>query len=439
VALGDCLVRLHRYCGYDVTAVNYPGDEGAHIAKCLWYLQKESLKAPASRRGEWLGGIYSQASQALDAADEPLRKRYEEEISSVLRGIEAKKGPIFELWQETRQWSLEYFYEIYRWLDVKFDHYFFESELSEESQQIVDEYLKSGVFVESEGAVGVDLNAFDLGFMLVRKRDGNTLYATKDLVLARRKFEKFKVKKSIYVVAAEQNLHFRQVFKALELMGFALAKNCHHLSYGLVMLPEGKMSSRQGTGISLVDLRASIETELAVILERYAGEWAKDEILDIKNKLAVGAIKYGMLNTDPVKDVVFSLADWLSFDGNSGPYLMYSYARACSIMRKSGKDVNALSAVTGDLLTDETEQVLIRELYDFNDVVLQATRNFRPSSLTHYLFGLCQSFNRVYSQVSILKAESSELLAARLSMVSAFALVLRRGLELLGIDPPSRM
>lgn len=437
VALGDALVRTYRYLGYPVIAANYPGDEGTHIAKCLWYYKKNNLTPPSENRADWLGELYVQANTLLEGANEAQKQTFNQEISEVLKELESKQGAYYDLWKITRQWSLDNFYSIYQWLDVHFDQYFFESELSAASQQLVDEYLKKGVFTLSQGAIGMDLEPHKLGFMIVRKRDGNTLYATKDLALAKRKFEEFHIDLSIYIVASEQNHHFRQVFKTLECMGFKQASKCHHLSYGLVMLPEGKMSSRAGGAISFSFLRDSIEKELDTILAKYASEWTAEEIQETKKNLAIGAIKYGMLSTDPVKDIVFNLQEWLSFEGNSGPYLMYSYARSASILAKANP--SAKQKVDLSLLGEDAEVELIRYLQDFNDVVLSAVKAYKPSTLTNYLFDLCKAFNRFYYNVPVLKADSKELMQARLALTEAFGTILEKGLNLIGIKAVKKM
>lgn len=440
VALGDSLWRLYEYAGYPVTPVNYIGDEGTHIAKCLWYIQHTNAKAPSTGKGEWLGEMYVKATFALEDADEAKKTQYEQEISAILRAIESKSGPMYDLWKETRAWSMDVFNEIYAWLGARFDHVFFESDVSEESQTIVDEYLKKGVFVEDQGAIGVDLKEQKLGFALLRKRDGNTLYATKDLALARHKFDQFKIDKSIYVVGSEQNLHFRQVFKVLELMGFSQAKDCYHLSYGLVVLPEGKMSSRRGNIIAFAQLKENMSTDLGKILDKYRGEWSDAEIADTTHRLCVGAIRYGMLSSDPSKEIVFNLSDWLSFEGNTGPYLMYSYARARSILRKAeevGAQVNVQQL--DQLGVEPEEHDLLWVLYNFNDMVASACETNKPSTLTHYLFDLCKTFNRFHKNVSVMKADTPALRDARLALVDVFATVLKEGMQLLGMTPPERM
>lgn len=439
VALGDAVVRMNRYLGYDVVAANYIGDEGTHIAKCLWYIEHTQAKQPQGNKLEWLGEMYAGACIALEDATPEQLPQMEKEISAILREIEAKQGPRYEYWKVTRQWSLDAFVEIYRWLNVHFDQYFYESEVSEESQAIVSDYVTKGVFQESDGAIGVDLKNEKMGFAMLRKRDGNTLYLTKDLALARRKFEEFKIAKSIYVVASEQNLHFRQAFRLMELMGFKQAKDCFHLSYGMVTLPDGKMSSRKGNVIPFTLLQQRLTEELAKQLEKYRGEWSEQEMRETNQKLCIGAIKFGMLFSDPVKDIVFDIKDWLSFEGNTGPYLMYSYARTRSILRKAGEQgVKPLATAPISADTEEEWEV-IRFVYDFNDAVENATLTNKPSVLAHHLYNMCRAFNRFHTNVSVLKAETPEKMLARVTLLEAFSSTLARGLDLLGMTPPERM
>ena len=204
VALGDSVGRLYKLHGHPTTMVNYIGDEGAHIAKCLWYIQKNGLSpAEGADKGEWLGDMYAKASMTISDASEEDGKVIYDEVSKVLSEIEAKNGPSYDLWLETRPWSLDDSKEVYEWTNAHFDHWFYESEVSEESQEIVDQYLEKGVFKEDDGAIGIDLKRQKAGFLILRKRDGNTLYATKDLALAKRKFDEYKIDKSIYVVVPE--------------------------------------------------------------------------------------------------------------------------------------------------------------------------------------------------------------------------------------------
>ncbi len=439
VALGDSLGRIYEYCGYPVTFVNYIGDEGAHIAKCLWYIQSEGEVVPEQDRGEWLGRMYVNACHKLEDASAEERAAYDAQVSEVLRSIESKSGETYDFWQASREWSLADFREIYEWTGARFDHYFYESEVSEESQEIVDEYLAKGVFKEDDGAIGIDLKSDKLGFLIVRKRDGNTTYGTKDLALARRKYGEFDIDRSIYVVGSEQNLHFKQVFKTLERMGFEKAKDCYHLSYGMVVLPSGKMSSRKGNVIEFKDMRQQLDAALDTPLEKYRDVWSAAELAATKQKLAVGAIRYGMICSDPVKDIVFDINNWLSFEGDTGPYLMYSYARTQSILARARQADIEVNFDQLDAIAEQDELDLLRYLNDFNTAVIQACELNKPSVLAHYLFDTCKVYNRFIAHLSVLKAPSEEIRNVRLALLTCFAKVLKQGLNLLGIEAPERM
>jgi arginyl-tRNA synthetase len=442
VCLGDSLCRIFSYNGFKVIPVNYIGDEGTHIAKCLWaveHYQGEPLNENVQNKAEWLGQRYVEANSKLKDANDETKIKFNAEISSILNAIEAKSGKYYESWKVTRQYCLEDFNRIYDWLDVHFDHFFYESEVSAASQEIVDEYIAKSLFVEDKGAFGFDMSDKKLGFFMARKSDGSTPYITKDLALAKVKFNDFSIDRSIYVVGSEQIFHFKQLFYALEQMGFEQANQCYHLSYGLVVRPEGKMSSRAGNSITFLQLINIVVDEVNLYLDKYKDEWDKARLEDTAHKLAVGAIKYGMLQADPNKEIVFDPKEWVSFEGNSGPYLMYSYARTQSILTKAREQGIESSIVNLDLLTHETERDLMRHLYDFNQTVLYACENYKPSTIANHLFFTCKAYNRFYNEVSVMKAETENLRSARLALLNAFANTLKHGLYLLGINPPEKM
>ena len=442
VCLGDSLCRIFTYNGFKVIPANYIGDEGTHIAKCLWGVEQfegVALTDKIENKAEWLGQRYVEANNKLKDASEEDKIKFNGEVSAILKAIENKSGKYYETWKTTRQYCLEDFNKIYKWLDVHFDHFFYESEVSEASQEIVEEYIKKGLFVEDKGAIGFDMSDKKLGFFMARKSDGTTLYITKDLALAKVKFNDFDIDRSIYVVGSEQNFHFKQLFYALEKMGFKNADKCHHLSYGMVVRPDGKMSSRAGNSFTFYQLINLVRDEINVYLEKYKGEWDQARLDDTAHKLAVGAIKYGMLQADPNKEIVFDPKEWVSFEGNSGPYLMYSYARTKSILAKAEEQGLALSLDHLELLVHESERDLMRHLYDFNQIVIYAGENYKPSSIATHLFFTCKAYNRFYSEVSVMKADTFELRAARLALLNAFANTLKTGLNLLGITPPEKM
>ena len=439
VALGDSLCRIYLYNGYDVVGANYIGDIGSHIAKCLWYLKNHNTEdRPENYPGEWLGELYANAVRKLEAAEGQEKISFQDELSQLLRKIDEKDEEIYLEWETTREWSMKDFHEIYEWLDVKFDHFFYESEVDEEGRKIVIEGEKNGIFKKSEGAIGIDLDEEGLGFFMLLKSDGNTLYSTKDLALARQKFDNFDVKRSIYVVGAEQTLHFKQVFATLKRMGYKQAEQCFHLPYALVMLPEGKMSSREGNVILFSQLRKEIvESIQSTHLEEHRKEWSRKELDETSQKIAVAAIKYGMLNQDSNKNIVFSMDDWLVSEGDTGTYLVYAYVRIRSIGRKISRKVSP--DVDFSLLTHPNEKKLLRQMLDFNKTVFNAGEQFRPSLLARMLYEFSKDFSRAYNTCSVMHAETEQLQAARLLLFHCVAETLLQGLNLLGITPPERM
>ncbi len=439
VALGDSLCRIYRYNGYEVIGANYLGDVGAHIAKCLWYyLNRNDDSPPRTLKGKWLGELYTRAVQTLEQLQGSAVQEAEQEVSKLLQLLEQGDPEMHAVWEQTRQWSMEDFYEIYQWLDVKFDHYFYESEVDDEGRQIVLDGERAGTFVRSDGALGIDLEDEGLGFFMLLKSDGNTLYSTKDLALAKRKFEQFAINRSVYVVGAEQTLHFKQVFATLKRMGYAQADKCYHLPYALVMLPSGKMSSRAGNVILFSQMRREMMEYIRNRhLSDHRDDWRREEIEETAHRVAVAAIKYGMLNQDPNKPIVFSMEDWLVSEGNTGTYLVYAYVRIRSIGRRVSRDV--CDSVDFSLLSHPNEKLLLRRIMDFNRVAWKAGEQFRPSLVARFLYELSKVFSKTYSTCSVKHAGSDELQAARLLLFHCVAEVLHEGLGLLGITPPERM
>ncbi len=439
VCLGDSICRIYQYCGFDLIRANYLGDEGTHVAKALWEIKKAGSVPKGLSPVEFYGSCYTRASEYLRESSEEDKKNAEQEISEILANLEKQSGEDYTLWQKTRKECLDDFDSIYKWLDVSFDKVYYESEVSEESQKIVDEYVAKGLFKESEGAIGLDLEDVNLGFFMARKSDGTTPYITKDLALAQEKFRDSHIDRSIYVVGSEQKFHFEQLFEALKRMGFEQASRCYHLSYAHVVLPEGKMSSRKGNTFTFKQLISIMEEEIYKKLDRYKETWDEKEIAETAHRLSLGAIKYGMLSSDPNKEIIFDPELWTSFEGNTGPYLMYSYARTRSILTKAGTCALTLEKKSFDSLSKTEEYDLLSKMYDFNDAVRHSIEQHKPSVLAHYLYELSKCFNRFYVNVSVLKAETEDLKRARLNLLEGFSIVLKEGLRLLGITPPERM
>lgn len=464
LSLGDAIVRLLRAEGYPTVAANYLGDMGVHIAKCLWWyldvLSDEERTPPAHHRGEWLGQLYANATrklaawkEAAEAGDADAAERLaaaEARITEIHRKLEARDPEIVPIWEETRRWSIEEFDEIYEWCGVRFDHVFYESEVDRMGLALVEEYLQKGLFVESEGAVGiVNEEVPHMPFFMLRKRDGTGLYATKDLALAILKFEKFGIDRSIYVVDSRQSDHFRHVFLTLEKMGFPQARKCEHVPYEMVELPSGPMSTRTGNVVLFRTLRETMTRYVEDnYLAKYRGDWPDEEIAHVAHQVALGAIKYGMLARDVNQKIVFDMEAWLQLEGNTGPYLQYVVARSRSILRKCaevGKRLDPSVLEPGPArdaacaaLTAPEERDVVLALAQFGQVQARAAEQLRPHQVCAYLFDLAKRFNR-FNRACPVKPSEGPLLQGRLLVVTAVVEALVRGLDLLGIPAPERM
>lgn len=440
LCLGDALVKIYRYAGIPTLATTFPGDVGTHVAKCLWYYKKHNKEeVPTERKGAWLGTLYTKGNNLLeDQRGTEHEASNREELTKILKELHAGSGEYYDLWKETREWSVELMQSVYDWAGVKFDSWYWESDVDVDSVSLVKKYFNQGLFIEDQGAVGIDLKDEKLGFCLLLKSDGTGLYATKDLELARRKFEDHQIEKSIYVVDNRQALHFKQVFKTLEKMGFENAKNCYHLQYEMVELTDGAMSSRKGNIVPLQALIDKMQNHIKTeYLKKYEGEWDQKEIDDTAKIVAEGAIKYGMTRIDSNKKIVFDMQEWLKLDGESGPYIQYVYARINSMLEKLNYDNT--TAVNYQSLTHKLESELVLKLGEFNAVVENCIENHKTHPLCALLYEIAKAFNAFYAECSVQNAESEDLKVARMALAKATATGLKQGLSLLGISAPYRM
>ncbi len=440
LCLGDALVRMLKYSGVEILTATFPGDMGTHVAKCLWYLKHHNKESwPEKNRGEWLGRMYSKAHIKLeDEESTPTGPKNKLELTAIIKDLEENHGEYFKLWTETRQWSIDLMKEVYTWAGVEFDYWYWESEVDADSVKFAKKCLSEGKLVESQGAIGMNLESENLGFCLLLKTDGTGLYATKDLELARRKFEDVHIEKSIYIVDTRQAHHFKQVFRVLDILGFKQAKDCFHLQYNFVELPEGAMSSRKGNIVPLLSLIHQMEQMVKdKYLLRYQGDWTQSEIDQTATMIAKGAIRYGMLRIDTNKSIVFDMEEWLKIDGESGPFIQYSYARIASLARKLA--FNAKYDIKFSLLSHIAEKNLSLQLMNFNSIVAGASETYKPNALCNYLYDLAKKFNVFYHECPIATASTDELKWARLGLAMATGLVIKNGLALLGIPTPEKM
>lgn len=438
LCLGDALIKLHRYAGVETLSTTFPGDVGTHVAKCLWYYKKHNKETPPNtRKGAWLGSLYTKGSTLLeDQKGTPEEDTNRKELTQILQQLHSGSGEYYDLWSETREWSIELMQEVYTWANVEFDSWYWESDVDASSVSLVEEYLEKRLFIKDDGAVGIDLSDDKLGFCLLLKSDGTGLYATKDLELARRKFIDQKVEKSIYVVDNRQSRHFKQVFKTLEKMGFEHAKDCFHLQYEMVELTDGAMSSRKGNVVAIQALIDQMNDKIKNdYLSKYKDTWTQNEIDHTANIVAAGAIKYGMTRVDSNKKIVFDMSEWLKLDGESGPYIQYVHARINSLLAK----LDISGECDYSLLTHANEKEVILQLANFNTTIESALKGYKTHALCGYLYDLAKAFNSFYAECSVQNAESEELKAARATLCNAVMITIKEGLALLGIEAPAKM
>lgn len=443
VAIGDSLVRILRANGHEVVPVNYYGDFGIDVAKCLWWLKTHpELQAPDADRTTFLGKAYTDANDQLDPkkVDEDTRQANLTEVRAILHQLETKDPAIWPTYQQTRGWCLDEFKATYDWLDVHFEHDFFESEMEAPANVIVDDYIEKGVFTKSEGAIVCDLTP-DLDVpALVRKSDGTSLYMTWDLALAKVKFDDWGIQQSLYVVGSEQKFHFKQLFLALDRMGYERASDCRHVAYELVQLPEGKMSSRKGTAIPLHRLKSAVAASIEERLRSGKARVPAEDFDQTVRRISVACLKYGMLSVGVNKRVIFSLEDWTNPEGDTGAYLLYSVARMRSVARKAGVtvDLAALDASGSGFGDTLEERALLNHLLGWPAVASRSAAQLDPSFIATWSYEAARAFSRFWNACPVLDAEPA-LREARLGLVALTDAVLSEALGLLGIEPVDAM
>lgn len=429
--LGESLSRILDFSGCNVIRANYQGDIGPHVARCLWgFLKIHDGKAPRKGTGKWLGKVYAEASRKIKEDE-----KHSEEVEEINRKIYAGEPEMVRVWKKTRKWSLDYFDKIYRKFGIEFDRLYFESEAEKAGTEISKNLLSKGVAKRSEGAVMLDLDKYGLGTFLLLKSDGTPLYSAKDLGLERLKTKEYKIDKSIHVVGSEQRMYFQQLFKAFELADMPLAGKSHHLSYELVNLPSGKMASREGDVILYEDVLAELEKRAYQETKKRQRGMRKEEIEDISRKIALASLKYDMIKISPEKTIIFDWERALDFEDNAAPYILYTYARARSIVGKAGGEPKKFDM---SLLKEPHERAIIRMISEFEGTVRKSAKDMRPHYLSNFCFDLCAKFNEFYHLFPVLKAGEG-LKKARLALVLSVSITLRNGLDLLGIETLDKM
>lgn len=458
--LGNALSNVMRANGNRVIQTNIVNDRGIHICKSMLAWQKFGNGAtPEStgKKGDHLVGdfyvAFDKAYKAELAAimEEKGCTKEEAEAQSVLmaearemlRKWEAGDAEVRALWTMMNSWVYAGFDATYQKMGVGFDKIYYESETYLEGKEKVLEGLQKGVFYQKEdGSVWADLTGEGLDHKLLLRSDGTSVYMTQDIGTAKLRYQDYPINKMIYVVGNEQNYHFQVLAILLDKLGFEWGKDLVHFSYGMVELPEGKMKSREGTVVDADDLmEGMIETakETSAELGKLDG-LTQAEADDIARIVGLGALKYFILKVDARKNMTFNPKESIDFNGNTGPFIQYTYARICSILRKATEAGIALpTAVPTQVAIGEKEEALIQTLADFPTIVAQAGTDYNPSVIANYTYDLVKEFNQFYHDFSILKEENEALKHFRLLLCMNVAKVVKSGMALLGIEVPERM
>ncbi|KAJ53527.1 arginyl-tRNA synthetase [Clostridium tetanomorphum] len=429
-SIGNSLYRILSSQGYNCTRINHLGDWGTQFGKLIsayerWVDEEALEKEPIKE----LLRIYVKFHD--EAEKDPS---LEEEGRMHFKRLEEGAEEEVKLWKRFRDLSLKEFEKVYQMLNVQFDSYAGESFYGDKMDAVVEEIENKGLITESNGAKVVMLEEYNMPPCIIKKSDGATIYATRDLAAAIYRKNTYNFYKSIYVVGLEQSLHFKQVFTTLKLMGHEWADHCKHVGFGLVRFADRKLSTRKGEVIFLEDLlNESIEKTIEVINEKNPDLENKEEVA---KKIGIGAVIFTYLKNNRERDIVFNWNEMLSFDGETGPYVQYSYARGKSVLRKLG---SASGEIDYSKLNSKEEFELIKILEGFNNSILHAIDKLEPSIVTRYVIDVAKNFNKFYNQYSIINAEDEEIKKARLKLVEATCQVIKNGLNLLGIEVVEKM
>ncbi len=428
--IGESLHRIYKFLGYDTVAINHLGDYGTQFGKLivaykLWGDRQVIENDPIPE----LLKIYVKFHEEAESKPE-----LEDEARAWFTKLENGDSEAVELWTLFKDMSLKVFDRVYNLLGVTFDSYAGESFYSDKMQGILDELRAKEIVKKSEGAEIVDLEPYGMPPALITKKDGSTLYMTRDLAAAKYRKDTYDFYKNIYVVGSAQKLHFQQWIKVVELMGYEWSKDCVHVEFGMVSLEEGSLSTRKGNVVFLEDvLSQAIKQTLNIINEKNPNLADKE---NVARQVGVGAVVFQELYTSRNKDYMFVLDKTLSFEGETGPYVQYTHARACSVLRKA--EVSNFDQIDYGALEDDASQDVIRLLSKFGELVEVAHKNYEPHTVARFTVDLAQSFNRFYHDNPILVADERVNLA-RVSLVYAVKTVLKTALELICLEAPERM
>jgi len=431
--IGHAIRRLHEFRGYKCIGINHLGDWGTQFGKLIVAYKNWSSKELIEEKGtEELVRIYVKFH--AEAENNPSLN---DEARKWFSKLEKKDEEAVELWKWFKDISLLDIEKTYKMLDISFDSYAGESFYNDKMEPVIEELKQKNLLQSSDGAMIVNLEEYNMPPCLILKSDGSSLYATRDIAAAMYRKKTYDFAKCIYVTATAQDLHFKQLFKVVELMGYEWAKDLIHVGFGMVSMGGAKLATREGNIIYLDDLfKEASKRVLDIINDKNPDMEDKEQkALDI----GVGAIVFSDLSNNRIKDIDFSWEDALNFDGSTGPYVQYTYARACSVLRKSeiADDEINMNGIEPGHMTNDEEFSLLKTLSLFNEKIDQALKDLEPSAIARYLIDVCMAFNKFYNSHTILNAQENKKF--RILLTSAVKYVLGNGLQIIGLKKTERV
>lgn len=434
--IGNALYLIYKNLGYDVVRINHLGDYGTQFGKMIVAYRKWGNKEDVQREPiKTLLSYYTKFHE--EAGKNP---ELDEEARRIFVKLENGEAEEVALWKWFKEESLKEFEKVYKMLNIQFDSYAGESFYSDKIPAAVAQLEEKGLLKESQNSIIVDLDQFGLAPALVKKSDGSTLYITRDIAAALYRKDTYDFYKCLYVVASQQDLHFKQLFKVMELMGNQWAQNCIHVQFGMVSLAEGTLSTRKGRVVFLEDvLNKAVEKTREVVVEKGV---VSENIDRVAEEVGIGAVVFNELAHNRIKDYTFDWDKVLNFEGETGPYVQYTHARSCSLLRKAGKDMVSkaknLDNIDYEKLTSDTMYELAKLIHNMPEVIKEAADRYEPSVVTRHVVKIAQGFNRFYNEERILQGDATGTVS-RLTLVIATKNAIKNGLALLGIKAPERM
>ena len=434
--IGNALYLIYKNLGYDVVRINHLGDYGTQFGKMIVAYRKWGNKEDVQREPiKTLLSYYTKFHKEAEKNPE-----LDEEARRVFVKLENGEAEEVALWKWFKEESLKEFEKVYKMLNIQFDSYAGESFYSDKIPAAVAQLEEKGLLKESQNSIIVDLDQFGLAPALVKKSDGSTLYITRDIAAALYRKDTYDFYKCLYDVASQQDLHFKQLFKVMELMGNQWAQNCIHVQFGMVSLAEGTLSTRKGRVVFLEDvLNKAVEKTREVVVEKGV---VSENIDRVAEEVGIGAVVFNELAHNRIKDYTFDWDKVLNFEGETGPYVQYTHARSCSLLRKAGKDMVSkaknLDNIDYEKLTSNTMYELAKLIHNMPEVIKEAADRYEPSVITRHVVKIAQGFNRFYNEERILQGDATGTVS-RLTLVIATKNAIKNGLALLGIKAPERM